>query len=293
MAQGPLPAAAKHESATAAFGMFRMRHTPLLMIAVALVLTLAGTALAAKDHETKDAKHHAPARADEAPEHAPHAHADPAPPHTAKAARAPLAPSPAPSVPRPAYVLHAGFVSLDPPPIGNAIANVGTTLPASPLAVWHWALPLVGLAGLGAVIVTARGLQGTADADPRSHLHAGKAAIDRGDISEGLARFTQATRLDPDIDVAHYCRGLCLAALRQHEEAYAAFSRAYDLDAAEGAYRLEFARAAARTERAHEAMDALGPLLVALPSLAEDVAQDEAFAALADHPRFLAMTGRL
>ncbi|MFA5862755.1 MAG: hypothetical protein WDA16_13775 [Candidatus Thermoplasmatota archaeon] len=185
--------------------------------------------------------------------------------------------------PSPKYVLHAGFVSLDAPPIESAIANVGITAPRSVLAAWHWALPLAGLVGLGAVVMTARGLQGSAMVTmtrrnaPQGHatpqeprvglagasmptlLQAGKAAIDRGAISEGLAWFTQATLLDPTLHVAHYCRGLCLAALRQHEEA----------------------------------MDALGPLLEVLPALADDVANDDAFAGLGDHPRFLAMTGRL
>ena len=42
--------------------------------------------------------------------------------------------------------------------------------------------------------------------------------------------------------------------------------------------RLEYSRAAARTGRAAGAMDALGPLLAALPTLAGDVAEDDAFA---------------
>jgi tetratricopeptide (TPR) repeat protein len=189
---------------------------------------------------------------------------------------------------------------------GPGASLATTTIPANAAQAWRWALPLAGLLGIGVVVATARGLRPAptrrraalprlrfAVADLRSMLEAGRDALASERIEEALAWFTQATTLDRRAHLAHYCRGVCLGTLGRHHEAYAAIVRAVDLHPAEGAYLYELARAASRTGRAAEAMDALGPLLRALPDLAAVAEEDEAFAPLADHPRFLAMTGRL
>lgn len=172
-------------------------------------------------------------------------------------------------------------------------------------APWAWALPILGMVGIGAALVATRPAQVTrappqdglrytfAKADAAELLRAGKAAVDASRFDEAVAWFTQALRIDPTLDVAHFCNGVCLAHLGRHDDAYRALREAHLLDPAEGAYRLELARAAARTGRSHEAMDVLSPLLCALPQLADDAAKDDAFATLGDHPRWLAMTGRL
>lgn len=177
-----------------------------------------------------------------------------------------------------------------------------------PQGSFPWGFAVVGLLALGAVVlVGARPLapKPIPRAAPSVRLHvasaedvgsllrAGEAAVKAGRHEEAVAWFTQAIAMDPTLHVAHFCRGVCLASLGRHAEARDAFRKAHRLDPAEGAYRLELARASARTGCGPEAMEALAPLLAALPELAQDVAEDEAFAGLRDHPRFLALVGLL
>ena len=129
--------------------------------------------------------------------------------------------------------------------------------------------------------------------DIESILRAAKLAVEAFRYEDAVRLFDQALRLNPKLAVAHFCRGVCLRGLERETEACAAFRRAHELDPGEGAYRLELARACARLGRASEAMDVLGPLLHALPELVDDVLRDESFAGLLDHPRFLALAGRL
>jgi tetratricopeptide (TPR) repeat protein len=124
-------------------------------------------------------------------------------------------------------------------------------------------------------------------------LRAAQAAVVAGRFEEAIAWFDKALRLNPRLAVAHFCRAVCFVGLKRDADAYASFRKAYDLDPKEGAYRLELARVCARLGRANEAMDVLGALLHALPALVDDVSSDPSFAGLFDHPRFLAMTGRL
>lgn len=169
-------------------------------------------------------------------------------------------------------------------------------------APWAWALPLVGLVSLGAMLLrpreelrptTARTRFTFAGVDPDEMLRAGQDALKRGALDEAIAWFQHAAALAPRLAIAHFCQGVCAAALERHEDAYAALKRAYALDTTDGVVRVELSRAAARTGRTKEAMDVLSPVLAALPRLADEAADDEAFAGLRDHPRFLVMTGRL
>ena len=170
---------------------------------------------------------------------------------------------------------------------------------------WGWALPILGLVGVGAALAstrpssvaparsTARASYITAAPTLEGILRAGQAAVEAQRFDEAVAWFGQALKLHPRLPVAHFCLGVSLAALDRHQEAYAALRKAHRLDPKEGAYRLELARAAARTGRHQEAMQQMGPLLRALPDLAAQAQDDHAFEGLRDHPRWLAMLGRL
>jgi tetratricopeptide (TPR) repeat protein len=174
------------------------------------------------------------------------------------------------------------------------------------LSPWAWALPILGLVGLGAALVSTRPGSVAPAPPPRAPgplrvspatleglLRAGKDAVEEARFEEAVAWFTQAIKLDPRLPVAHFCLGVCLAAMGRDEDAYAALRKAHRLDPAEGAYRLELARAAARLGRHQEAMQQMAPLLRLLPDLAADAGDDAAFASMRDHPRWLAMLGRL
>lgn len=181
---------------------------------------------------------------------------------------------------------------------------------ATEATAFDWTLPLAGVLGVGLVGASAIRFRAPrkpavaapappappvtmAAADVPSLLRAGKAAVERYDYAGAIGWFDQALALDPRIAVAHFCKGVCLAGLLRYDDAHAAFKAAYALDPNEGAIRLEFARSCARTGRHAESMAALGPLLEAMPALAPDVREDEAFASLKDHPRFLQMLGAL
>lgn len=233
----------------------------------------------------------------------------------------PAADAASPAGPRPALTERAllGFdlplfaIPVPPGADETHLSAESVALPApaasSPLLALRWIGSLVGLVAIGAVLSRARLVAPpaplpSADAhkptlvfaaadDPQALLVAAKQAVDQNRIDEAVLWFDQALRLAPDLSVAHFCRGVCLVGLERHEEAYASLKRAYDLDPAEGAHRLELARACGRTGRASEAMSVLGPLLAALPSLIHEVRDDPAFACLADHPRWLVMTGSL
>lgn len=186
------------------------------------------------------------------------------------------------------------------------------------VSLW-WGVPLAGLVLLGVVLSSGRLVQprplpprargSPAPAPPATAavaavavapagdldalLRAAKAAAEAERLEEAVLWLDRALRLAPTLPVAHFCRGVCLAGVGRDREAYLALRRAFDLDPSEGAHRLELARACGRLGRASEAMDVLGPLLQAMPALVDDLCADPSFACLLDHPRFLAMTGRL
>lgn len=198
-----------------------------------------------------------------------------------------------------------------------------TTQGAAPASVGGpsllWGIPLAGLLLLGVVLSSGRLVQprplprkepastraqaapapapqvlvAVQPRDLEGMLRAAQAAVVAGRFEEGVAWFDKALRVNPRLAVAHFCRAVCLVGLKRDADAYPSFRKAYDLNPAEGAYRLELARVCARIGRAGEAMDVLGALLHAMPALVEDVSTDPSFAGLYDHPRFLAMTGRL
>jgi len=305
-----------------------MRLRTLLALAT-LLLLVAAPAAAAKTHEAKDkdAKHADPApghgRGQAPPPSAPEASPAPTPkpgkadaaPPAAREASPAAQPSFAPALPAAAHAEASVVAPVSPTrgppekdPVAPWLAPGDVTLESvalpMPTGAPAWALPLLGFLALGAVFVVgakphrfplAQSEPGVEVSlgDARSLLRLAQAEVARGRFDAALARFDQAIAQDGRIAVAHFCRALCLAQLARHDEALHAMREARRLDPNEGAFILEHARCAARAGESGEAMDALAPLLAAMPELGEEIGQDAAFAGLFDHPRFLILVGRL
>ena len=166
-----------------------------------------------------------------------------------------------------------------------------------------WAVPLLGV--FGAVLAARR-----RDTAPRAiplapvtiaappetlkdALLRGHAATKAGDLVEALACFDAALRMAPGLGVALFCRGVCLASMGRMAEAYAALEESVMEDPTDGARRVHLARVALALGRAKDAMDILAPLARDAPQVGDAMFQDAALAGLRDHPRFLALCGRL
>lgn len=136
----------------------------------------------------------------------------------------------------------------------------------------------------------------TAGSEPAevAHLRAARAAVARGDLAEALARFDDALRIDPGLPVAHLGRAVCLAALARQEEAHASLHLGLANAQVGPGLARELSRVAAREGNGPLAMDLLGHALAHRPDAPhDDVLDDPAYGALRDHPRLLAMLGRL
>ncbi|GEM_PF-3169285 len=199
--------------------------------------------------------------------------------------------------------------TIDPGVVQESAAPVvlAATQAPIPAGASPWLAALLGVVAVGAVFaVGARplGVPRVPKAAPKVHLNlvpidvpsllrAAQTAVKEGKLAEALAWLDTALVLDPRLHVAHFCRGVCLSGLDRHAEARAALARAVELEPTEGAYRFELARSCARVGESAEAMAQLAPILAALPELAQDVSEDDAFAGLKDHPQFLALVGLL
>lgn len=94
--------------------------------------------------------------------------------------------------------------------------------------------------------------------------------------------------------MAHLCLGVCLAGLDRDEEALESLGHAAELAPGDPVPVYHQARILARMGRSPEALDRLARVVPVLPDeMVQALAGDEAFSSLADHPRFLALTGRL
>lgn len=125
------------------------------------------------------------------------------------------------------------------------------------------------------------------------HLRAARAAVGRGDVEGGLARFDEVLAQEPGCGVAHLGRTLCLAGLGRQEEAALALQQALGIGEAAPTLAFQFSRLAAREGRNDLAMDLLRHALAARPDLSESVLSDPAYRGLRDHPRLLVLVGRL
>jgi len=152
------------------------------------------------------------------------------------------------------------------PGLGDALAGAVYALPGA----------LIALAG----VALAR-----AQRPPRARRQ-------RASGPEAAARFAIAVDLAPERSTPHTCRGIALECLGRTEEALAANEGARRAGAgAEPAYRQ--ARLLAREGEPGRALARLREAVDEEPALPEDAAGDEAFDALRDRPRFLALVGRL
>lgn len=192
-------------------------------------------------------------------------------------------------------------------------------------AVPGWALAaglapaLIGLAaGLAVVRSRSRSTDGTEDArsipsrspDERAEepaafleeppppgidgvLEIAQAFIANDAWEDAVRWFETAIALDPQLTVAHFCLGLALEQLGRDEEALEAYRAVDALGGTGPAPVYRQARVLARTGEHGEAMRHLARALQEEPELRDDAEEDPAFGQLADHPRFLALIGRL
>lgn len=180
-------------------------------------------------------------------------------------------------------------------------------------AALAWALPVVGIGGVATVLVLrhkasrvhARVPASEPSTSPRLRmapvspddlkglLQNGHAAASRGALDEAVAWFERALDLSPKLAVAHFCRGVCLAANGQVADAYGALRSACTVEPADASYRVHFARVAVALGKHKEAMDALEIVAHAMPELGAAMLEDPLLAGLRDHPRFLMICGAL
>jgi hypothetical protein len=169
-----------------------------------------------------------------------------------------------------------------------------------------WALPFVGIGGTGAVLLMRRKGAGAIThgssriamapvepSDLSGLLRNGHAAVARGALDEAVAWFDAALRLAPTLAVAHFCKGVCLAANGRVSEAYGALDEAVYAAPDDATYRVHFARVALALGKHNEAMDALALVAREMPDLGPAMLEDAQLAGLRDHPRFLMICGAL
>lgn len=199
---------------------------------------------------------------------------------------------------------------------GAALARGPSVLPAPQEAAsgdgaaWAariaWALSLLGVGGIGAVLMLRRRpapaapmmaqaarLTPVSAEDVPALLLNGRAAAARGANEEAILWFDRALRVAPGLAVAHFCKGVCLAGEGRAAEAYSALRRAVEAAPDDASYRIHLANAALTIHRTREAMEHLGVVLSALPDVGPELLEDPGFKALRDHPVFLAMCGAL
>ena len=126
-----------------------------------------------------------------------------------------------------------------------------------------------------------------------AHLRAARAAAARGDLAEALRHFDAALLLAPGLAVAQLGRTVCLAGLDRRDDAMRALREGLSSAQTAPGLALQLSRAAAREGNHPLAMDLLGHALAVAPDAGERVLEDPAYAEVRDHPRLLAMLGRV
>lgn len=124
-------------------------------------------------------------------------------------------------------------------------------------------------------------------------LRLGQRAVDQGEYEDAAIWFRTALDVRPDLPVAHLCLGLCRAEIEGPEAALESLDQAIELDPTNAMARYCRAQALAKNGHTSQAMDALAPLIVGTEAMADAVLSDPAFTELRDHPRLLALLGRL
>lgn len=208
--------------------------------------------------------------------------------------------------------LTASGGALSATPILATAAAPAALAPAGPLDRAHSVLLLVAFAAVGAVGAGTIGVSRSrrrrepavaaapAASDlamPRepgvdAFLLAGREAAGDGDSTLALKWFESALALEPGLTVGHVLRGLCLESMELYHEAHAAFVEAARLGNRDAEAHYHLARSLMWGGYNREAIDALA-IACAAPGYVERAAEDASFVDLRDHPRFLALLGRL
>jgi tetratricopeptide (TPR) repeat protein len=128
---------------------------------------------------------------------------------------------------------------------------------------------------------------------PLGAMLLGQRALADGQPRKAEHWFAAAVELDEELSIAHLCRGLCRFELAEPAAAAEALETACELDPSSGLATYHLARAHAMQGNVDEAAAAIAPLIEADPSMAEVIADEPAFDALRDDPRWLAALGRL
>lgn len=128
---------------------------------------------------------------------------------------------------------------------------------------------------------------------PDGLLELGSEALDRGEVETAASWFETAIALQPGLQAAHFCLGLCLDELGRLEEAEDALGNACRLSPEDALAHGMHASVLARLGRTRGAVAKLEQVADTMPELLDAIRDDEAFAPLHDHPRFLALLGEL
>lgn len=121
----------------------------------------------------------------------------------------------------------------------------------------------------------------------------GQRALDEGEIQAAADWFRTAIELEPDLEPAHYCLGLCLDEMGKLERAEAALAEARRVGDGDPLATYSHASVLARLDQARQAVEMLESLVDEIPEMADQLEDDEDFDALGDHPRYLALLGEL
>lgn len=124
-------------------------------------------------------------------------------------------------------------------------------------------------------------------------LRHARAAVASGDAPLALAWLDHALALDPGLGIAHATRVLLLQEMGEHLAARRALEHAMTQTRGADAVPVHLARMCLRQGDAREAMDLLATAVALAPEAAPQLVEDETFASLRDHPRFLQIVGRL
>lgn len=180
-----------------------------------------------------------------------------------------------------------------------AISTQGSTVSIVTARPSSLVLPFAALAAVFAVAAAfvvlrrrkapARPVQPSA----RAFLLRARQAASEKDFSRAVQWIDCALTIEPTLAVAHLTRGLCLEGLERFEDAAKAYARAASGKDADGLAFYHHARSLVWMGRAHDALPRLQLAIAKEPALATKARADETFAALADHPLFHAVTGRL
>ena len=124
-------------------------------------------------------------------------------------------------------------------------------------------------------------------------LRRGQQAVDEERYEDAIGWFDRVIAQHEQAPAPHFCRALCLTELDRHDEALTGFQRAQALDPTDPLARFHHARTLARLGESQQAISTLAPMAMDLEELATTILEDPAFACLHDHPRLLALLGKL